>query len=70
MSCSADYYLEWNSRLDSTLQTEPKHGRFFATQNHKKMRENILLLTLEALTSRCYQHWQHRLFGANYALQS
>ena len=43
------------------------NGRFFATQNHKKMRENILLLTLEALTSRCYQHWQHRLFGANYA---
>jgi hypothetical protein len=34
------------------------------------MRQNILLLTLEALTSRCYQHWQHRLFGANYALQS
>jgi hypothetical protein len=28
------------------------------------MRKNILLLTLEALTSRCYQHWQHRLFGA------
>jgi hypothetical protein len=43
-------------------------GRFFATQNHKKMRENILLLTLEALTSRCYQHWQHRLFGANYSM--
>jgi hypothetical protein len=36
--------------------------RFFATQNHKKMRKNILLLTLEALTSRCYQHWQHLLF--------
>jgi hypothetical protein len=53
MSCSADY-LEWNSRLN---------GRFVATQNHKKMRENILFLTLEA-------HWQHRLFGANYALQS
>ena len=61
MSCSADYYLELNSRLN---------GRFFATQNLKKMRENILLLTLEALTSRCYEHWQHRLFGANYALQS
>jgi hypothetical protein len=61
MSCGADYYLEWNSRLN---------GRFFATQNHKKMRKNILLLTLEALTSRCYQYWQHRLFGANYALQS
>jgi hypothetical protein len=61
MSCSADYYLGWNSRLNR---------RFFATQNHKKMCENILLLTLEALTSRCYQHWQHRLFGANYALQS
>jgi hypothetical protein len=58
MSCSADYYLEWNSRLN---------GRFYATQNHKKMRENILLLTLEALTSRCYQL---PLFGANYALQS
>jgi hypothetical protein len=69
MSCSADYYLEWNSRLDSTLQTEP-NGRFSATQNHKKMCEHILLLTLEALTSRCYQHWQHRLFGDNYALQS
>ncbi len=41
MSCSADYYLEWNSRLN---------GRFFATKNHKKMHENILLLTLEALT--------------------
>jgi hypothetical protein len=49
MSCSADYYLEWNSRLDLTLQTEPKR-QIFATQNHKKMRENILLLTLEALT--------------------
>ncbi len=61
MSCSADYYLEWNSRLN---------GRFFATKNHNKMRENILLLTLEALISRCYQHWQHRLFGANYVLQS
>ncbi len=35
-----------------------------ATQNHKKMCESILLLTLEALTSRCYQYWQHRLFGA------
>jgi hypothetical protein len=46
MSCSADYYLEWNSRLN---------GRFFATQNHKKMRENIFLLTLEARTSRRYQ---------------
>jgi hypothetical protein len=22
MSCSANYYLKWNSRLDSTLQTE------------------------------------------------
>ncbi len=68
MSCSADHYLEWNSQLDSILQTN-LNGRFSATQNHKKMRENILLLTLEALTSRCYQHWQHRLFGANYALQ-
>jgi hypothetical protein len=46
MSCSADYYLELNSRLN---------GRFFATKNHKKMRQNILLLTLEALTSRRYQ---------------
>ncbi len=26
------------------------NGRFPATQNHKKMRENILLLTFEALT--------------------
>jgi hypothetical protein len=69
MSCSADYYLEWNSRLVS-LYKPNLNGRFFALQNHKKMRENILLLTLEALTSRCYKHWQHRLFGANYALQS
>ncbi len=42
MSCSADYYLEWSSRLN---------GRFFATQNHKKMRENILLLTLVGATN-------------------
>ncbi len=28
MSCSADYYVEWNSRLDSTLQTEPKRQIF------------------------------------------
>jgi hypothetical protein len=69
MSCSADYYLKWNSRLDSTLQTEPKR-QIFCNSEPKKMCENILLLTLEALTSRCYQHWQHRLFGANYALQS
>ncbi len=46
MSCSADYYLEWNSELN---------GGFFATKNHKKMRENILLLTLEAHTSRRYK---------------
>jgi hypothetical protein len=65
MSCSADYYLEWNSRLDSTLQTN-LNGTFSATQNHKKMPENILL----SLTSRCYQHWQYQLFGPNYALQS
>jgi hypothetical protein len=49
MSCSALYYLEWNSRLN---------GRFFATQNHKKMRENILLLTLEAGATNS----QHLLF--------
>jgi hypothetical protein len=30
MSCSADYYLEWNSQLDSTLQTGPKRQIFCA----------------------------------------
>jgi hypothetical protein len=69
MSCSADYYLEWNSRLDSTLQTEPKR-QIFCNSEPLQIRENILLLTLEALTSRCYQHCQHRLFGAYYELQS
>jgi hypothetical protein len=59
MSCSADYYLEWNSRLDSTLQTEPK-WQISAFQTIKNC-ENILLLTLEAPTSRCYQPTIRRL---------
>jgi hypothetical protein len=42
MSCSADYYLEWNSQLDSTLQTEPKTADFLQLRTIKKMRENIL----------------------------
>jgi hypothetical protein len=53
MSCSADNYFEWNGRLDPSLQTD---GRFSATL---QIHENILLLTLEALSSWCYQHWQH-----------
>ncbi len=31
-SGSADYYLEWNGRLDSTLQTEPKRQIFFNSE--------------------------------------
>ncbi len=50
-----------------TFQNKPKLQIFY---NSEKMRQNILLLTLEALTSRCYQHLQRRLFGANYVLQS
>jgi hypothetical protein len=69
MSCSADYYFEWNGRLGTTLQAKPKRQKI-CNSEPKKMRENILMLTLEALTSRCYQHWQHRLFGAYNALQS
>jgi hypothetical protein len=68
MSCSADYYLEWNSRLDQ-LYKQTLTADFLQLET-LQMRENILLITLEALASRCYQHWQHRLFGAYYELQS
>jgi hypothetical protein len=52
MSCSANHYLEWNSRLDSTLQTEPKR-QIFCNSDHKK----------RAKISFC-KHWKHFLVGA------
>ncbi len=66
MACSADYYLEWNSRLDSTLQTKPKRQIFCNSEPLKNERKYPFV----NIGSTYYQHWQHRLFGANYALQS
>ncbi len=36
MSCSADYYFEWNGRLDPSLQTEPKRQIFCNFTNPRK----------------------------------
>jgi hypothetical protein len=41
-SGGADYYFEWNGRLDSIFQTQPKR-QIFCNFELLNMRENIIL---------------------------